>query len=71
VVAKFDVALGLREQDGKIVGGLTYATALYERETIERHLQYLREVLERLVTDASDVMEQLPPVVVSGFMDHA
>jgi non-ribosomal peptide synthetase component F len=59
-VAKFDVALGLREQGGKIVGGFTYAAALYERGTIERHVEYLRNLLQRLVKDASAVVEQLP-----------
>jgi amino acid adenylation domain-containing protein len=58
--AKWDVTLGLREQDGKIVGGLTYATALYERETIELHVEYLRNLLQGLVADASTVVEQLP-----------
>jgi non-ribosomal peptide synthetase component F len=27
-------------------GGLTYATSLFERATVERHLGYLRRVLE-------------------------
>src|SRR5262249_8046365 len=57
---KFDVTLGLREQGGKIVGGLTYATALYDRQTIERHAEYLRNLLQGLVEDASALMEQLP-----------
>ena len=35
-VAKFDLTLSLQEVDGKVVGGLEYATALYERDTIER-----------------------------------
>jgi amino acid adenylation domain-containing protein len=58
--AKFDVTISLREQGGKIVGGLTYATALYERETMERHAEYLRNLLRELVTDASVVVELLP-----------
>jgi non-ribosomal peptide synthetase component F len=58
--AKFDVALGLRDQGAEIVGGLTYAAALYERETMERHAEYLRNLLQGLVGDARAVVEQLP-----------
>jgi amino acid adenylation domain-containing protein len=58
--AKFDMTLGLREQGGEIVGGLTYAAALYERGTMERHVEYLRNLLQGLVGDASSVVEQLP-----------
>src|SRR4029077_8363257 len=60
VGAKFDVTLGLREQGGKIVGGLTYVTALYEKGTMERHAEYLGNLLQGLVTDASAVVEELP-----------
>jgi hypothetical protein len=58
--AKFDVALGLREQGGEIVGSLTYAAALYDRPTIERHAEYLRNLLRGLVEDDREVVEQLP-----------
>src|SRR5262249_24497642 len=51
VAAKFDVTLGLREQGGKIVGGFSYATALYKKETIVRHAGYLRNLLQGLVLD--------------------
>jgi hypothetical protein len=60
VAAKFDVTLSLREQGGEIVGGLTYATALYERGTIERHAKYLRNLLQGLVGDPSAAVDQLP-----------
>jgi amino acid adenylation domain-containing protein len=68
--AKFDLTLGLREQAGKIVGGLTYATALFERDTMERHVEYLRNLLQGLVGDANAAVEQLPmlPPVRKG--DH-
>jgi amino acid adenylation domain-containing protein len=58
--AKFDLGLGLREEDGKIVGGFTYATALYERGTMERHAEYFRNLLGGLAADASAGVEQLP-----------
>ncbi|MEU5517314.1 amino acid adenylation domain-containing protein [Streptomyces griseoaurantiacus] len=46
--AKFDQVLALREEDGGIVGELDYATALFDRTTVERHLRYLVRVLEQL-----------------------
>ena len=44
-VAKFDLSLELREVDGCIHGALEYATALFERATVERYVEYLRRVL--------------------------
>jgi len=43
---QFDLALSLWESGGRIVGEMRYATALYERATVERSLGYLRRVLE-------------------------
>ena len=53
MTAKFDLTLELREADGRIVGGLRYATALFDRETAERHADYLREVLRGMAQDTS------------------
>src|SRR4029077_1596129 len=36
-VAKFDLTLSLREVGKTIAGGIEYATALFEQETIERY----------------------------------
>jgi amino acid adenylation domain-containing protein len=58
--AKFDVTLGLREQGVEIVGGLTYAAALFEKRTMERHSEYLRNLLLELVGSATAPVEQLP-----------
>ncbi|KOY61429.1 hypothetical protein AM629_13925 [Photorhabdus heterorhabditis] len=49
--AKFDLELNLSEKDGKIVGYLSYATALFDQQTIERHLGYLYTVLQEMVTN--------------------
>jgi amino acid adenylation domain-containing protein len=51
VAAKFDLSLTLYEAGGRIVGGLEYATALFEKATVERWLGYLRRVLETLAAD--------------------
>ncbi|HEX2090846.1 MAG TPA: condensation domain-containing protein, partial [Longimicrobiaceae bacterium] len=58
--AKFDLSLTLREGRGRITGGLTYATSLFERETVERYVGYLRRVLEGMVADDGRAVAQLP-----------
>ncbi|HEU0077893.1 MAG TPA: amino acid adenylation domain-containing protein, partial [Longimicrobiaceae bacterium] len=57
--AKFDLSLGLTERNGRIAGGLTYATALFERATIDRYVGYLRRVLEQVVVDESRQVREL------------
>ena len=47
VVAKFDLSLSLGEAGEEIAGGLEYATALFEPETIGRYLGYWRQLLRR------------------------
>ncbi|WP_420124962.1 non-ribosomal peptide synthase/polyketide synthase [Longimicrobium sp.] len=59
VQAKFDLTVALREADGRIVGNVTYATALFERETVERWVGYLRRVLEEMVADDARGVERL------------
>jgi len=49
--ARFDLTLSLTERGERIMGGLTYATALFERETVERYVDYLRLVLEAMAAD--------------------
>ncbi|HEY7768733.1 amino acid adenylation domain-containing protein, partial [Longimicrobium sp.] len=51
--AKRDLSLSLWEWDGRIAGRLTYATSLFERETVERWVGYLRRVLQEMVADES------------------
>src|SRR5262249_9197794 len=58
--AMFDLLLALQEAEGRIVGGLTYATALFERESVERYIDCLRRVLEAMVADDSQRLEDLP-----------
>ncbi|HEU4556305.1 MAG TPA: non-ribosomal peptide synthase/polyketide synthase [Longimicrobium sp.] len=57
--AKFDLSLDLSEQDGRIVGALTYATALFDRATVERHVGYLRRMLEEMAADERQPVERL------------
>jgi len=60
VHAKFDLSLSLQESGDRIVGGFTYATALFERETVERHAGYLRRVLGEMAADEGRPVERLP-----------
>jgi len=57
--AKFDLALAVGEREGRITGGVTYATALFDRETVERWTGYLRRVLEEMVADDGRPVERL------------
>ncbi|HVG43523.1 MAG TPA: amino acid adenylation domain-containing protein, partial [Longimicrobium sp.] len=59
VAAKFDLSLALWEDGGRIEGAVEYATALFERETVERWLGYLRRVLEGMVADERGSVERL------------
>ncbi|HEV2733489.1 MAG TPA: condensation domain-containing protein, partial [Longimicrobiaceae bacterium] len=56
---KFDLALVLSEAGGRIVGGVTYATSLFEAATAERWLGYLRRVLEGMAAGADRAVEEL------------
>ncbi|HEX8317855.1 non-ribosomal peptide synthase/polyketide synthase [Longimicrobium sp.] len=59
VSAKFDLSLVLGESEGRIAGSMTYATALFERATVERWVGYLRRVLEGMVADERGSVERL------------
>nr|WP_285442818.1 non-ribosomal peptide synthetase [Burkholderia glumae] len=58
--AKFDVALVLDERDGRIEGELEYASALFERATIERHAGYLVSVLRAMVAEPAQPVLRAP-----------
>jgi amino acid adenylation domain-containing protein len=60
VAAKFDLSLSLGEAGGRIGGSLTYATSLFERATVERHLAYLRRVLEAFAAGDLQAVDALP-----------
>ena len=58
--AKFDLSLTLQEAGDRIAGGVEYATALFERATVERWLGYLRRVLEAMAEDERQAVDRLP-----------
>ncbi|MCW8098405.1 non-ribosomal peptide synthetase [Streptomyces tauricus] len=47
--AKFDLALSLTESQGRIVGHLDYATALFDEDTARRYVRQLRHLLTDMV----------------------
>ncbi|TDB45252.1 non-ribosomal peptide synthetase, partial [Photorhabdus khanii] len=51
-IIKFDLELGLSEEEGRIVGALSYATALFDQSTMERQVGYLHTVLQAMVAHA-------------------
>ncbi|MFF3754731.1 amino acid adenylation domain-containing protein [Streptomyces sp. NPDC002018] len=46
--AKFDLVLALTEENGCVVGDLDYATALFDRRTVERYAGCLTRVLSQM-----------------------
>ena len=58
-VAKFDQELSLSEAGDRIEGSLSYATALFDRSTIERHVTYLVRVLEAMVNDPTQAVDRV------------
>jgi amino acid adenylation domain-containing protein len=59
VAAKFDLSLTLWEDGGRIEGAVEYATALFEPATVERHVGYLRRVLESMAADDARQVDRL------------
>ena len=57
--AQFDLMLSLQETRGRIVGVLNYARDLFERATIERWVECLRELLQGMVRDDQQPVAEL------------
>ncbi|HEX6373940.1 MAG TPA: amino acid adenylation domain-containing protein [Longimicrobium sp.] len=55
VHVKVDLSLTMWEAENRIVGGLAYATSLFERGTVERYVGYLRQVLREMVAENAAV----------------
>ncbi|HET7460997.1 MAG TPA: amino acid adenylation domain-containing protein, partial [Longimicrobium sp.] len=58
--AKFDLSLALAERDGRIVGAVEYAAALFDGATVERFAGYLRRALEAMAADERQPVDRLP-----------
>jgi len=58
--AKFDLLLNLGVADGKIVGGVEFATACFDRQTVERYVRYFRAALQAMAADETRSIGTLP-----------
>ncbi|MGN6381061.1 MAG: amino acid adenylation domain-containing protein [Dyella sp.] len=59
-VAKFDLTLSLRESGERVEGALEFATALFDRTTVERMAGYYRAMLEGMAADAERALGAIP-----------
>ncbi|MCF5741321.1 amino acid adenylation domain-containing protein, partial [Pseudomonas syringae] len=59
-LAKFDLSLDIGEAQGRLLGTLEYATALFDESTMARYLGYFQRLLEAMVADDQQVLEQVP-----------
>jgi amino acid adenylation domain-containing protein len=57
--AGLDLSLELREEGGGITGEVVFATALFDRETVERYAGYLRRVLAGMAADETRPVDRL------------
>ncbi|RQP22622.1 non-ribosomal peptide synthetase, partial [Piscinibacter terrae] len=57
--AKYDLSLLLAESGEQITGGLVYASALFERETVERFVGYLHHALRAMLDDEAETLDEL------------
>jgi amino acid adenylation domain-containing protein len=60
VRAIFDLSLSLQEAGERIVGMSDYATALFDRATVQRYLGYWRILLEGIAVDEAQAIDRLP-----------
>ena len=56
----FDLALFLREREGKLIGFFEYNTDLFDRSTIERMVGHFQTLLEGIVADPDQPISTLP-----------
>ncbi|RMT30271.1 Pyoverdine sidechain peptide synthetase III, L-Thr-L-Ser component, partial [Pseudomonas savastanoi] len=58
--AQFDLTLNTAEHDGGLSAGLTYATALFERSTIERMAGHWLALLQGICANAGQRIAEVP-----------
>lgn len=63
--ARVDLSLTLGEQEGRIVGGVEYATALFDVATVERYIDYFTRLLHGFVADATSPIDEVPLLTMS------
>lgn len=60
LTAMVDLVLSLEEVGDEILGGLAYATGLFDQQTIERYVGYWLNLLEAMAKDDSKAIDRLP-----------
>ncbi|HLJ86027.1 MAG TPA: amino acid adenylation domain-containing protein [Candidatus Angelobacter sp.] len=58
-VARSDLTASLWETGERIAGGVEYATALFESETVERFMEYWRRILEGMAAGSERIVDCL------------
>ncbi|EPN26637.1 non-ribosomal peptide synthetase SyfB, partial [Pseudomonas syringae pv. actinidiae ICMP 19096] len=58
--AKFDLALSVGDSAEHFRCIVEYATALFDRGTVERYLGYLQAILRGMVADGQTVVNHIP-----------
>ncbi|KAF9981153.1 hypothetical protein BGZ65_004258, partial [Modicella reniformis] len=58
-ISKFDLTLELYESDDEITGSLEYSTVLFDRQTVERHIGYLRTMLQAMTVDQEQTISNV------------
>ena len=57
--AKFDLNLELAELGGRIAGHLEFATALFDRVTVQRYVGYLQRTLQAMAEDDTQPLDRI------------
>src|SRR5262249_7784510 len=57
--AKFDLTLNLQEGAEGVAGTLSYATALFDPATVQRHWGYVQAMLQAMVRDDSQAIDRI------------
>ncbi|MDV0440742.1 non-ribosomal peptide synthetase [Xanthomonas sacchari] len=58
--ARFDLSLSMTETESGLVGGVVYATDLFERDTVQRMLGHWVTLLQAMVADDAKTVSSLP-----------
>ncbi|KAF9166965.1 hypothetical protein BGX20_000067, partial [Mortierella sp. AD010] len=58
-IVKFDLELDLYEENGEIVGNLSFSTALFNQSTMERYMGYLRCVLQAMCDNVNQTIDSV------------
>jgi amino acid adenylation domain-containing protein len=64
-VAKFDLTLYMEETDQGLIGGVEYATELFERTTVQRMLKHFQMLLEAIALNPGQPISQLEMLLPS------